>query len=115
MRILEGLSSEPAQSLQHILDTGDRITIKLKYRPAIQMWYMDIISDQITLYGYRIVNSFNMLHQYMNTIDFGIAIFIDDWTEPLLINDFATQRVRIGILNAAEVEAYEQALRDSNG
>lgn len=114
MRILTGLTAQPIQTVRASLDTGERVKLTFSFRPAVGMWFLDIEYRSRRWRGLRMNNNLNLLRQWKNVIPFGIAIFAPEFTEPLLINDLSTRRVRIGILTKAEVATLEQAYEDAN-
>lgn len=113
MKTLEGLQAIPVQTLNTSLDGGDIIFITLTFRPAIQMWFIDVTYNDFILTNTRLCNSPNILQQYDKIIPFGINVSISDNTEPFLINDLSTGRVSLGVLTSDEVtqinDSYEEA------
>ena len=103
MIILSGIRAVGSQRLRTRAENGDIITIDLQYSPATQRWYMNIESNDFVVNSICLVNSLNLLQQYYRIIPFGITILMTDTGDPFLINDFSTERARIGILTPAEV------------
>ncbi len=108
MITINGLSATPLQSFNVPLDDGTIVYFTLRYNPAVQMWFANIEHEDFTLNGLRLCNNFNLLHQYKNIIPFGLFVEIVGESEPLLINDFQSERVRLNILTAAEVEQLSE-------
>lgn len=106
---LTGLTSQPTQTFRTNIDTGDPITINLKYKASTQMWFLDVTYQDITINGLRVCNVLNLLQQYSRILPFGIYVQIPsgDKSEPFLINDFSTGRVVLNILDATEVDQIE--------
>jgi hypothetical protein len=87
--------------------TDGIIEFKLTYRPAIQMWFIDITFGTFILKGMRVCESLNLLHQYKKILPFGLFVEIPDGIEPFLINDFSTERIIINILDSTEKEEID--------
>jgi len=103
------------KKIQGIVPTGSQIlrlnsidgTIKLtlKYRPAIQMWFMDIAYNNININGIRICQNLNLIRQWKNILDFGILV--RGSLEPMFIDDFSSGKAEILLLNTDEVQTIE--------
>ncbi len=114
MRVLDGIRATGTQKLRTAADNGDSIEMTLYYMPATQGWRMDITSGDFTIKGQRLYNLPNILFQYQNIIPFGIGVFATDLgSDPFLVNDFSTGRIRIGILTPAEVEEVSDFYKES--
>jgi hypothetical protein len=111
---INGLRAVPFQKWRTPITDGI-IEFKLTYRPAIQMWFIDITFGTFILKGMRVCANLNLLHQYKKILPFGLFIYISDGVEPFLINDFSTSRVIIYILNSTEKDLnddYYQAEKE---
>ena len=109
MRRLDGLTTEPFQTFQIPLDDGTRVDFTLRYRPAVQMWFLDWSYLNKESNGNRICSNVNLLCQYRNNIPFGLLVRVNNDADPFLIDDFSSGRVELYILNSAEVEEVENA------
>jgi len=113
MKILEGIQALTSQSLTTAIENGDSIQITLTFKPAVKMWFMDLVWNDFSVNGLRVCNVPNLLQQYDKIIPFGINVNVIDGTEPFIINDFSSGRVLLGILTPNEVQqintSYEEA------
>lgn len=107
MTVLDGIRAVGEQRLRTQAPNGENLTLDIRYNTSTQAWFSDVIFGSFVLNNVRLVYTLNLLRQYLNIIDFGIAIFSDDGSDPFLINDFATNRVQIAILTPAEVAQIE--------
>lgn len=98
---IDGLQTIAFQKWRTSFDDGI-IEFRLIYRPAIQMWFIDITYGDFEVNGMRVCRSLNLLHQYKKILPFGLFIYIADGVEPFLINDFSSGRVVIYILDDTE-------------
>lgn len=111
---LSGLQAIPFQKWRTPIEDGI-IEFRLIYRPAIQMWFIDVTFGTFELNGIRVCASLNLLQQYKKILPFGLLVEIPDGVEPFLINDFSTERVVIYIMNDTEKDAiddYYEELKD---
>jgi hypothetical protein len=106
MKKIIGLIATPFQKWRTPITDGI-IEFKLTYRPAIQMWFIDITFGTFILKGMRVCASLNLLHQYKKILPFGLFIHIADGVEPFLINDFSIGRVIIYILDSTEKDSID--------
>lgn len=86
---------------------GQRIEMVLRYLPSQEKWMMDIDYLDFSLKGIMVTASPNILRAYYKIIPFGILCDCPDQIDPAFIDDFATQRCNLYLLNAEEVEDYE--------
>ena len=105
MQLLNNITNEASQKLTVLFDdTAKKIVIELAYRPTQTGWFMDVTYENFILRGVRVCIGKNLLSQWKNQIPFGILVVSADGYEPLSIEDFITERVKIAILNKTEVE-----------
>lgn len=113
MKVLEGIQAIPVQDLNTSLDNGDIINITLTFKPAVQMWFIDIVYNDFTVNGLRLCNSPNLLQQFDKIIPFGINVAVTDGTEPFIINDLSTGRVVVSVLSIDEVEQINESYKEA--
>lgn len=106
MLSLTGLTATPSQTFQ-VPISGEFADITLNYRPAIQMWFIDISYKGIDINGIRVCNNINLLSQYNKLLKFGMYVEMDGAIEPGLIDDFSTGRALLNILDESEIELIE--------
>ena len=108
-KTINGIVPTEAQVLKLNSGTGT-IKLTLKYRPAIQMWFMDISYNGIDINGLRVCLGLNLLRQWKNILDFGILV--KGIIEPMFIDDFSTGRVTMMLLNTDEVQTIEDFFKE---
>jgi len=106
MKKISTLSSQPSQQLTFVLDNGNSFVLSLKYQPTQEQWIYNIETENFSLKGARLVNSSNILHQYKNILDFGIACISQDEVDPFLDTDFTT-RTELFVMDKNDIEQVE--------
>lgn len=82
----------------------------MRFIPSQELWMMDVAYNDFSTKGLIVTQSPNMLRGYKNLIPFGIVCQTIDNLDPHFIDDFAIQRARLYLLDAAEVEEIEAGL-----
>jgi hypothetical protein len=103
MRLLSSLTAEPFQKYRLTTEAGDKVDLTLRYLPTQQAWIMNIAWGTFTLNGRAINISPNMLFQFKNILPFGFAVISNTGIEPSFLDDFASGRVKIYVLNKSEI------------
>lgn len=109
MRQITEIGKEPTQTLQLVAEDNTRIDFKLFYKPTQESWYFDLSyePENFSLNGVKLVNSPNILRQYINIIPFGISCIVEDGTDPYFLDDFTSGRAVINLLTETETEQVE--------
>lgn len=111
MNKINQISNDARQRQRFVLPNGEFVSLTIAFRPTQRGWFIEeMIYQDFVLRGYRICTSPNFLYQFKNQIPFGIACYTQDNQEPLLIDDFATDRSELFLLTEADVQAYEDLL-----
>ena len=108
MKQVTEITNEPKQRLEITTETGESFEFKLEYSDQQQGWFWSLTYGDTTINGSRLVTHPNILRSYKNIFPFGISIQTDDFSEPILIDDFETERVKFYLLTASEVEIIEK-------
>lgn len=103
MNRLDGIRATGKQNLNATAENGEIINMTLYYLPAVQEWKIDISSNSFNLKSLRLFSSPNILGQYENLINYGLAVVTLEGGEPFLINDFSSKRVNIYVLSPSEI------------
>ena len=112
---LNGLRAVPVQTFRTPIEQGV-VQFKLYYRPAIQMWMIDIIFGAFIVNGLRVCNSPNILEQFTEIIPFGIQVNTETvGYEPTLIDDFSTGRAVLNVLDSDELQQIENTYIELRG
>lgn len=107
MRQITEISEDPKQRLTIITEDNKSFELKLVYSDQQQGWFYSIIFGNLSINGIRLVSGANILRAYKNIIPFGIGILTEDRSEPVLIDDFSSERVKMFLLNEQEVKNVE--------
>lgn len=92
------------------IDDGSIITCNLRYLSTQQGWVMDISNGDFTVNGLFLTVAPNILRQWSNVINFGIAVTTIDNYEPFYLDDFSSQRTSMFLLSSSEVQQIEDAI-----
>jgi hypothetical protein len=107
---VEGITATPDQTFFVVIPEGS-IDIRLMFKPAISMWYMNISFKTFSFNGIKLVDCQNLLSQYENIIPFGIHI-VSGGVDPFLINDFSSGRAVFNVIDQSEIAEINQAYRE---
>lgn len=108
MNIITTLTDYPNQRHTIPLTNGESADFHLYFSEREMSWYYDITYNEITINGSKVVLSPNSLRQFKNTMPFGIAFYTDGYVEPFKVDDFATGRIKMAILDKEEVQEIEE-------
>lgn len=113
MLTLSGIRAVPNQIFRTAIEQGT-IIFELYYRPAIQMWMLDLTFEDFIVKGLRVCNSPDLLTQFSNLMPFGLMCSVVSVSgyEPSLIDDFSSGRVTLNILDNDEKEQIEDVYKD---
>jgi hypothetical protein len=110
---IQQLSSDPYQRQTLLLPDGSELVITMKFVPMQYGWFFEsIVWNDFTLYGLRISNQPNMLHQWKNILPFGLACFSKQSREPSLQDDFFSGASTLYVLTEEEVSGYTEYLNE---
>lgn len=107
MNTINVLSDEAWQQVSVPLDDGSLAVLELRYRPAVQRWFYGLAHPSLTLSGQMLAVHPNLLRPWRNLISFGLACLSADGADPVDISDFASGRIGLHVLSAAEVAQVE--------
>lgn len=110
MKYINKLNSNPFQRAFLTGNSGQRITMDLRYLPTQQMWLADFQLGEFVLNGISVVTSPNLLRGYHNVIPFGIVCNTTDNQDPRGLTDFETQYACLYLLSPEEVLEIEEGL-----
>ena len=107
MKQITEISQDPKQRFDIVTEDNQIFELRLEYSDQQQGWFYGITFGDFILNGSRLVTGLNILRSYQNIIPFGFSILTDDLSEPIFIDDFSTERVRMFLLTEEEVEEVE--------
>jgi len=111
MNQIANITQDPVQNLSLVLPSGYTLSFTLTFVDRQIGWFISNLSYlSFSLNGMRVVNSPNMLQQYLNQINFGLACFSTTSREPMFIQDFYDGASSLYVLTAAEVAQYQASL-----
>lgn len=109
MYLIQNITSNPTQTQTLILPNGQQANLTISYFAQQYAWFilsLTYASANFTLQGMQITANPNMLHQWRNSLPFGLGCFVTGNREPTQIQDFSAGAANLYILSAAEVAAY---------
>ncbi len=109
---VDNLSTESSQTSRIVLPSGEDLNLLLQYQPAIQRWLLSLSSGAFAVQGLNMCLSPNILRQWRNVLDFGLAIVAADGVDPIYIRDFdgTPSRVNLFVLTGDEVQQAEDTI-----
>lgn len=110
MKRIDNLTAAATQQTKVILDDGTILIITLTYLPASQRWMVSLTRGDFVLNGRILCVLPNILRQWQNVINFGMACISTDGVDPVDIGDFVggdAARVKLYVLSADEVAHFE--------
>lgn len=111
MFLIKEITDDGKQKHTLLLDDGSQMTLLLEYKPQQFGWFItQLVRNDFTINNIRIVTSPNIFHQFKNQLNFGMACFTKDNTEPTQQEDFSSGQAKLYILSTAEVAEYEKVL-----
>ena len=108
MKQITEITSEPKQRFDIVTEENEEFEFKLEYSDQQQGWFWSLTYNNLIINGARLVTAPNILRRYKNMLPFGLSIQTEDLSEPILIDDFETERVKVFLLTESEVEEIEQ-------
>lgn len=108
MRVLTELTETPVQRFKvPVSGLRSDVDFKLYFAPTQMSWYFDFTCEGVEYKGNKLVLGSNILRGFKNIIPFGLNVQADKGIEPFALDDFATGRVTLSILDADEVKEVE--------
>lgn len=110
MKQISNLTNDPRQEFQVFTEDGNTLYITLYYYITQKSWYYDFTYGDYTCLGSRVVLTPNSIRHLKNILPFGIAFLTDSKAEPYSLEDFASGRIKMYILNKDEVQEIESSI-----
>ena len=107
MKLITEITSEAKQKLDITTELNDTFELILEWSDQQQGWFYSFTYEDLAVNGARVTTHPNFLRAFKNIIPFGLGIQTDDFSEPILQDDFKTGRVQLLLLNESEVEEIE--------
>jgi hypothetical protein len=109
---VNNLTDSANQRAAVVLADGTVATLTFIYRGAIQRWAVDVSYGAFAENGINLCVHPNLLRMYRNFLPIGLAVISRDGGDPFDINDFASGRISVFVLDGTpggsdEVEGVE--------
>jgi hypothetical protein len=108
MTIIDNITDQASQLTRVILEDGTLLSLTLTYHPTIQRWVIDVSHPDLTVSGINLTQNPNILREWRNLINFGLACIAQDGVDPFDVEDFANGRVQLLSLNQDDVTSIEE-------
>lgn len=110
MRVLSTLTDNAFQTVAFVTNKGEKVTLTFRYIPSQQTWFVDVVSNSLTVYGLALATFVNLLDPYHNNISWGLYVWSKDGFDPYRIDDFSTGRIRVAIIEDLENAVIQEFL-----
>lgn len=107
MRRIDNITASASQVSQVLLGDGTSFQLALRYHGATQRWVADVEYEDRTIQNLGLCIHPNVLRQWSRVFPFGIAVVSSGQVDPFDVNDFATGRVSLYLLDQDDVTAVE--------
>lgn len=107
MTLIDNLTAFSDQVTNLLLTDGTVATVRFKFDGATERWRIDVTHGTHVLNGIGLCCSPNILSQWRDVIPFGLACVTADQTDPFRSTDFAVGRVKMYLLDRADVASVE--------
>ena len=105
------IGSENNQVMRFVLNENrKKIDVILRYKEQVQGWFISFTYENFSINNHRIVTGGNFLHQFRNILPFGMLCEVEGEQEPMLVEDFSSNRASLYVLTGAEVQAYSEVV-----
>jgi hypothetical protein len=101
---IKGITKEPHQI--HRIAFGDStITLELRYLPIVESWHCNVSYKGAKRNGVRLVLSDRIVDGWLKPFDIKVTDTSGTGVDPVLVDDFSSNRCKLYLLDAAEVAA----------
>jgi len=112
MITVDNLSNAAFQQVQLQMPDGSAGQLTVYYRAAASRWFFDFVHAQFptgSLLGSGLCVHPNLLRQFKNFLNFGMACVTGSGLDPITVNDFASGYATLYILDASDVAQVEKS------
>jgi hypothetical protein len=110
IRVLSTLNDNAYQTVSFDTKKGERVKLTFRFIPSQETWIFDVESPSLTVYGLALSAFVNLLDPYHNIISWGMYVWSKDGFDPWRIDDFATGRIRVAVLEDLENAVIQEFL-----
>lgn len=116
MKEITEITNDYKQQLAPTLEDNSVFNLDLRYKKQEECWFYSITYGNLIIKNSKLVLSSNLLNQWKNILPFGLACLSSDeaakTSDPFLLNDFSSGRVKLYILTKDELAQMEDALNN---
>lgn len=109
-KLLTNLTNFADQVTQVSLPDGSTATLEFLFNGTTERWIMNVTYGTFTANGIGLCCYPNVLRQWMNILPFGVAIASSTQTDPVTVNDFASGRVLVFLLDQDDMQTIESTV-----
>lgn len=110
MKQITTITDQPKQRMQLVLDNNETADFRLYYSARQEAWYYDITYKDFTAKCLKVALDPNSLRCFRRILPFGIGFDSEGQVEPFQIDDFASGRVSMYVLNEEDVRLIEELI-----
>lgn len=110
MKIITSIAAQPRQRFVLKLDNNESAIMRLYYYTSQNSWYFDIEYKDYINNGNKVVLTMNAIRHLRNRLPFGLAFISGTNAEPFQLDDFATGKVLMLLLNEEDVQTIEDTI-----
>lgn len=117
MNLIDNLTDSADQVTTLQMPDGSVGTLELIFQASTSRWVFNFAHPQFpngALKGQMLCVHPNILRNFKNLLNFGLAVVSADGQDPVNIEDFADGRVSLYILNEDDVDAVESTVYGIN-
>lgn len=108
MKKLQNVTDEPHQRHTIVFEESE-IVLSLRYLPTVEMWVMDVSYKGIDTHGLKL--SVAVLHMRSRNLPFDFIVVdnLETGLDPIRVDDFATGRCSMYLLEAEDMQEIRGA------
>ena len=106
MELISNISNSEIQKSTIVLQDGREFNITLEFKKNQIGWFLSLEYGSFKIDNVRLVTSRNMLYQWRNVLNFGLAVVTDRNQEPMFVDDLTSGRCRLYALSRQETVDY---------
>lgn len=113
MRLLTEITDEPKQVHLLQIDGVGFAKFQLEFKPNQTGWFYSLSIGDFAINNCRMVRAPNMLRQFNQKLEFGLALISNSAQDPLLQDAFSSGDAKLYLLTKAEALELESSLYGS--
>jgi hypothetical protein len=109
MFLINEITNESKQRHHLVISKYNNATLTLEFKPSQNGWFYSIEWQTFSVNNLRIVNSANILRQWVKIIPFGIGILTKSGQDPMTVDAFSSGEANLYLLTSDDT-AYLESL-----